>query len=506
MKKNQNDLCPNPPQPKGQKILIFLLIVLLGLLLIALFFVSSRRYFDEDELEAIHTTWKMNQGEEIYVDFFQHHNPFFYYVLKPLLRNLSQNSNSLLLLRKIHTLVPLGIILCTFWIGALLFNRRVGLSAAIILAASQTFLNDAIELRPDVLQAFFNILAALFLFVYLIKRVANPTIKYQKFFLILSAVALAISFLFLQKAIIFILFLGMILMERVLRKKIPWYDLLIYAFFFLLTLAPYAIFLYLKNQLFLYYILNWKLNAHFLNTFSPWTTLQDIFRQDAFLLIMFGLALFAFFFKRKQERLYPMLIISCGTFIYLFVTPSPYPQYLLMGLPFSAIVIAKIFGELPHNAKIDQDSQAENLVANPHLKKSSLSSFYFLLTLYVVLSLASSSKIIFDRELTQSLQLNKIDFVLSRTQTNDYVYDADVSFNVFRKDLDYFWFSVKPYRALDTYRQTVGPYNYDPYQLIDRYKPKVISRETISNIEEPRIKDFYTQSVYHDLFIRNGGN
>ncbi len=503
MKQNLNNLTISPMQTKGQKFLVLLFIVLLGILLVALFFVARGRYFDGDELEAIHTAWKMNQEDVIYVDFFQHHNPFFYYVLQPVLRNLSQDSRGLIWLRQIHAIIPIAIIISTFWLGTLLFNRQVGLVAAVILAGSQTFIHDAIELRPDGLQAALNILAALFLFLYFRKWEAQPSTRSSKLFLIFSAVALGLSFLVLQKAIIFIFFLGIILCARILRKKIPWYDLFIYIVFFLLTLAPYAIYLYLKKQLLLYYILNWKLNTHFLNTFSPWATLQDIFQQDAFLLIMFGFALLVFFAKRKQVKLWEILVIACGSLAYLFVTPSPYSQYLLGSWPFIVIFIAQIFGAFP-------SPQAKNYTANfqnlAHLKKVPPYSFYFLLTIYAILSLANSYRIIFDRELTQKNQLAKIDFVLAKTQENDYVYDADASFNVFRKDLDYFWFSVKPYRALDTYRQSVGPYNYDPYQLIEQYQPRVISRAMIANTEDPRIKEFYTQSIYHDLWIRKGEN
>jgi hypothetical protein len=43
------------------------------------------RVFDHDELEAVHTAWKMWTGERIYIDFFQHHHPLFYRLLIPVL-------------------------------------------------------------------------------------------------------------------------------------------------------------------------------------------------------------------------------------------------------------------------------------------------------------------------------------------------------------------------------------------------------------------------------------
>ena len=57
---------------------------LLALSLTLLFFMSVNRFFDHDEFEAMHTTWKMYQGQDIYTDFIQHHHPFMYYTLLPL--------------------------------------------------------------------------------------------------------------------------------------------------------------------------------------------------------------------------------------------------------------------------------------------------------------------------------------------------------------------------------------------------------------------------------------
>ena len=102
-------------------------------------------------------------------------------------------------------------------------------------------------------------------------------------------------------------------------------------------------------------------------------------------------------------------------------------------------------------------------------------------------------------------QLEKINYVLTVTNPDDYVYDGSPNFNLFRKDLDFFWFSVKPDRALATY-QTMAEYDYDIYKLIDKFKPKVISDLCIDNMQIPVIADHYIQSdVHKDLFIRSDG-
>ena len=100
-------------------------------------------------------------------------------------------------------------------------------------------------------------------------------------------------------------------------------------------------------------------------------------------------------------------------------------------------------------------------------------------------------------------QLQKIEYILSVTEPEDMVYDGNAGFNVFRKDIDYFWFSLKKDRALKTY-QTMTDYKYDIYKSIQKFKPKVISTHCIENINDRRIADYYVQSSqFDDLYIRN---
>lgn len=488
MKKNKKKSPPKNSQKFGKA----LLWVVLAVLILLIFFTACRRFFDEDELEAVHTTWKMNQGEEIYVDFFQHHNPLLYYILQPVVRSVSQNANGLITLRKIHSLVPIGIIILTYYLGALVFDKKVGLISAIILASSQTFINDAIEIRPDVSQTLFGILATLFLFIYFKKITQRRSFK-PRIFLVLSAVSLGISFLFLQKAILIIFLIGLVFLERLVRKKIPWYDLFIFGGSFLLSLAPYFLYLAIKNQLNLYITLNWTLNSNFINSFPPWDTLRNVVQHDALLLVFYGLTFLIFVFAKKSTLPLETAFLSLGLFAYIFITPVPYPQYLLMAIPFMATIAAYGFVFL-------LTPSARNR------SRSMLSKGWGLPILILLLAIFSSTSayhVIWDKELKQSKQTDRIDFVLSATDPEDYVLDGDIYFNVFRRDIDYFWFSIKPYHSLDTYRQYIAPYNYDVYALIEEYKPMIISHTTVPNIKDEKITNNYSPTSYADLWIRH---
>ncbi|EKE14722.1 MAG: hypothetical protein ACD_12C00326G0003 [uncultured bacterium] len=100
-------------------------------------------------------------------------------------------------------------------------------------------------------------------------------------------------------------------------------------------------------------------------------------------------------------------------------------------------------------------------------------------------------------------QIKKINYVLSQTSSKDYVYDGKNQFNVFRKDLDFFWFSLDSKGALTTY-QTITTYHYNIYELIEKIKPKVISNNFI-DLNEEGIANHYQQSdQYSDIYLIKG--
>ena len=94
------------PQPLDlislKPLLLALPFVLIGLLAVY----SLRVRFDHDEFEATHTAWKILQGEEIYVDFFQHHHSLFYYSLIPTLAAFGSSVSTVLLPVRCTSLRP----------------------------------------------------------------------------------------------------------------------------------------------------------------------------------------------------------------------------------------------------------------------------------------------------------------------------------------------------------------------------------------------------------------
>jgi 4-amino-4-deoxy-L-arabinose transferase-like glycosyltransferase len=109
-----------------------LLWALFGVLLVVIMFNSLNRWFDHDEFEAVHTSWKILHGEEIYVDFFNHKHPFFYYLLTPVIAILGENTDTIIAIRVIIFFMLLLIFFVTYHFSVKVFNKETGIISLIL--------------------------------------------------------------------------------------------------------------------------------------------------------------------------------------------------------------------------------------------------------------------------------------------------------------------------------------------------------------------------------------
>ena len=133
--------------------------------------VAAVRYFDPDELEHAHAAWCVFKGLLPYRDFFEHHTPWYYYLLAPFFRWFAvdrsfDSARHFLLFARGSSLVLCAlavILLVAAGSFASSSRRRVGLLAGLMLAAQPVVIQKTLEIRPDVLALPFLVGALWFL-------------------------------------------------------------------------------------------------------------------------------------------------------------------------------------------------------------------------------------------------------------------------------------------------------------------------------------------------------
>ena len=445
--------------------------VLIGLFFLIFSYNSVYGKFNHDEFEAVHSAWKIFNNEAIYVDFFQHHHPFFYYVLTPVF-NLFDDSSStqLLIFLRIAVLFIFSLLLLIVYKTSIaLFDRRKIAVVSLLLLLSTTMFMKSIEIRPDIIQTLFGLVAVYF-FVIQLKEDSTKNA-------ILGAISLGISFLFLQKAIFLIAGIGFLYLLRVYFKKSSFKNYVIYWCVFLLSISPYFIYLFINNLFDTYIFWNWTINMEFLREFSILPKIKNSLVENYFVWIFFAIGLYnSRAYKQKEfSLLVVILLLSIST------VKTPYEQYYMLFFPLMSIVSAQGFVMFFGN----------NYIAHALLYLAIIYS----LNKYYLSSINAPNNI---------KQLDKIKYVVSNTTSNDFVYDGNIKFNVFRRDIDYFWYSVRPKNgALATYK-FLYPYTYNVYNLINQYKPKIISNYYIDDMNHNAIsKHYQVSNQYSDIYIRN---
>lgn len=367
----------------------------------------------------------------------------------------------------------------TYFLALRVFkNREIGLISIILTSTVVAFYGEAIEVRPDVPQTLTGLLSIYFLFSYYdTKSVRN---------LIISSIFLAISFLFLQKAIALIIPMGILFLYDLYNKKLNIKDVSLYAGIFILTILPYYIYLLLSDSLEKYFVMNWILNMHIRETqgFSKYFLLLEIFRENMITCMLYAIGIIALI-RSNQNRQFAILSLLLLASVLLLYN-SLWKQYFLFAIPLIGIIA----------------SYALYTVFGSKINKF----IVIIVAIYTPLSMMHDySSIIrnqaFDN-VNQMAQLEKINYALSITDENDKIYDGNIDINLFRDDIDYFWFCVGPDDCLDAYRKIAG-YEYDIYELISKHRPKVINTFDIENLDDTRIKNYYrTSGKYDDVMIR----
>src|SRR6266704_2024450 len=126
--------------------------LLIALILLRVITIMHYR-FGSDESQHLHVIWGWARGFVQYRDLADNHIPLFQILCAPIYKLIGDRGTILYWMRII--LQPLYIIAfwCTYRIGSLLFSRRVGVWAAILVGLSYDYVFCSVEFRTDNLWA-----------------------------------------------------------------------------------------------------------------------------------------------------------------------------------------------------------------------------------------------------------------------------------------------------------------------------------------------------------------
>ena len=442
-------------------IFLILAFVILG----SIFF----REFDHDEFEALHSAWKIHAGELIYRDFLQQHHFLLYFLLSPLFSVFNEGTAVIFAARFVSLGFFMGSLMTVYRLAHMISGKCAALLAVLLLVTTVTFFEKAIEIRPDVPLVFFELLSVFWLLRYFRNRKIRD--------LVLSAVAVFVAFLFLQKAVLLILLFAVLFCYQVIRRQMSWREVFIFSGVLGGLLLSSLLFVSLVFGLREYLFLNWEINMHLLNTFPITQYLEQSFQENPVLWGVFAIGVGKGLWKRVFN---PFVYFALGLLLFIFTTKSPFPQYYLPSLPFVALVAAQVLKSLFSSERWKYGAYA-----------------------LVVVSLCGTGYAMAREWEDNTSQLKRVQYVLDHTTPNDLVYDGDAEFNIFRHDLDYFWFSVKPETGVLSSYRILRPYEYEPYRLIREKKPKIISNSFLY-MKHPDIAEWYTKAKdVKDIYVRN---
>ena len=463
-------------------LILFFLVILLSLIIL----LNSRyRYLNLDEFEHVHAAWYVENNQIPYLDFFENHNPLLWYLSTPFLLILGDSTQTVMALRLLMFVFVLGIGFFTYRVAVQVSRSKEAAQIAVLLMFSLLlFVESAIEIRPDVPQVFFGLVS----FYFLIRYFESS----QDREMIFSGLAAAAAFLFTQKMLFLIFGLGLVFIYKLFRRQISFRPILIFLLGFSFPVALFAVGLIVSGALKDYLILGWLFNLKFITSFSPWEVLKPFFLSNIlFWLIMPVSVIFILREKRTNPGIKIVALLGAGLFLLVFRVRHPFPQYFLPSLPFFAIAGGYFLSEGFNRFKLDNLTRV----------------------IILVLLLAEPAVFLVQKSQDQNTaQLALINYVLRNTNEADYVYDGSLEFNLFRRDLHYFWFHNQPWGGLDQYRRLaqnkyfgryINPehFRYDMCGMIKSKNPKYILGFTYVQ-EKCGLKELYQNTEFEMIKVR----
>jgi len=452
------------------------LLVLIGVFALLAVVSVFLRFFDHDEFEHIHSAWYVSRGFVPYGDFFQGHHPLLWYLLAPLILLFGENVSTVLILRLPMLLLSGGSVFLVYAITRRITRSyETGLLAALLVASSVLFVEKGIEVRPDVPQTFLGLFSfALFLRFILERRIV---------FLAGSGLLLGLSFVFLQKAVFLLLAFGVALLVQMVRRRVTWIQVAIFSGSFSIPTAVFLLTVVLGSRWDDYLVSNWLVQLQLGRSFSPHFTLMGLAAENTGFWILLLWAIPVILCRKGRDQslrltfFFGLFLLAATALIKL-----PYKQNFLLPVSFLAVPCAVLLKVLFLRLSLKAEGKSRLVLAVVAIP---------MLILTVMATFSSRP------------QLAKVEYVLSRSRPWDRIYDGDIRFNLFRRDLHYFWYCLGPGKERDTHKRLTGGRFADfvPEEWVRELRPRFISNRGL-DLNAPELSCWYKPSPFENLYER----
>lgn len=461
----------------------------ISLLVVARLPLLAHRTFDWDEFEHAHAAWCWWKGMLPYRDFFEHHTPWYYLLLRPLFDWFAVDASladatRFLIAARVLSLALTGLsLLLIVELGRQWRDRRVGVLAAFLLVGQPFVFQKTLEARPDV-PAMALFLTCLWC---LVRALRTPRGQLRGF--VSAGLALGAAVMFTQKMLFVLPGMAVVFLAWVVADERP-ARLRLGAVFLaglfvpgLLTWAWFSLHhdggAFLAN--------NFLLNA----TWKPLATPQfrNLLMYSAPILILALLAaveiLRQFFRTRRWDPADLLLLATLvGLFAGVAVIPVAQQQYYLMPVPIACLLAAwatvTLIDRLP-----------------PRRRTRALLISLLALSILPAAFLGQAYGLRNDR------QLARLGEIFARTGRTDLVMDGFEGTGVFRPHAFYYFFIHTDLRPM------LSPARLDAY-LDDlergRVRPRVIALDKHLVSLGPRFLDFVNRNYSSEdgfLYYRN---
>jgi len=452
----------------------------IAILSLRILFISLGRFFLRDELEHVHAAWYIMNSFVPYTEFFEHHHPLLWFAITPVLGTIGYSADALLWLRIAMFLATAGTAFLTYAIARhITRSPEASLLSVLFLLSTVMFVDAGIEIRPDVPQVLFGLISVYFLLLFLDREETR--------YIFFAGLAASVSFLFLQKSVFLLIAYCMIFLFRLIRGTMSVRSVMYFILSFSLPLFFFFVYLILSGAFRDYFLMNWLFNIHRATRIPALLTFKVSFLQNTLLWL---LSLFSVIFllgKREVNGgLKTVGFIGAVLLVVFGFAKNAAKQYCLFPIPSlcvcSGYTIKWAFEKMrlrePHKLAI------------------------------IALFLSVPMSILFMTILpSNQRQLEVIDYVIKNSQETDLIYDGDVKFNLFRRDIHYFWFYA------NASEDTINMYNkitqnsyleYDVCALVKTRRPVFISDFGL-DMKRCRLLDLYEETRFGGLYKKRWG-